>query len=226
MSMKNTDVILQFLKQNNLALCDDCLSDKTGIKPRQQIYQICSNLGKNQLIKRKPDRCSHCGKEKIVNSFHSNNSPNQSSNLISTQLPKSPTNSSDIEPPWYWEGNIQAALVTFLVTQGYSITRVSDTASRENGKDVEAVGPNGKKLWVSVKGWPEKSANTQARHWFSQALFDMILYRDESRDAELALAFPDGFQTYLNLARRIQWFRDAGGFRIFWVSEKGSVRIE
>ena len=103
---------------------------------------------------------------------------------------------------------------------------IANTASRESGKDIEAITPNGKTLWVSVKGWPEKSQNTQARHWFSQGLFDIILYRDESKDVELALAFPDGFPTYNNLAKRVRWFQELAKFKIFWVSENGSVRSE
>lgn len=95
--------------------------------------------------------------------------------------------------PWYWEGNIQAVLVNHLSMNGYRIVSTANTASHESGKDIEAVGADGKILWVSVKGWPEKSQNTQARHWFSQALFDIILYRNESKNVDLAVAFPDKF---------------------------------
>jgi len=76
------------------------------------------------------------------------------------------------------------------------------------------------------RGWPEKSPNTQARHWFSQALFDIILYRDESEDVELALAFPEGFTTYHNLAKRIKWFQKVARFKIFWISKGGAIHME
>jgi hypothetical protein len=94
--------------------------------------------------------------------------------------------------PWYWEGNIQAMLASYLAKEGCKIISIANTVSRESGKDIKAITPNGKELWVSVKGWPEKSQNTQARHWFSQALFDIILYRDGSKDVELALKICKG----------------------------------
>jgi len=76
---------------------------------------------------------------------------------------------------WNWEGNIQSVIIKYLCENGYKIIRVSNTENREQGKDIEATTPAGETLWISVKGFPEKSVNTQARHWFSQALFDMVL---------------------------------------------------
>ncbi|MBT9142916.1 MAG: hypothetical protein DDT32_01600 [Syntrophomonadaceae bacterium] len=128
--------------------------------------------------------------------------------------------------PWYWEGNIQAVLASYLAKNEYKIMSIANTASRESGKDIEAIMPEGKTLWISVKGWPEKSQNTQARHWFSQGMFDIILYRNESKDIELALAFPDGFPTYHNLTKRIKWFQELAKFKIFWISEEGLIRSE
>lgn len=219
--MNNSEKVLQFLRQNQSQFCDDHLSEKTGIRPRQQIFQICTSLAAEGLIiRRKRTLCSVCGKDKITSSIYSK-----------IPLDKSvPEKKDDILPPpsriWPWEGNIQSTLVTYLAKEGYKIIRVADTDSRESGKDIEAITPDGGKMWVSVKGWPEKSSNTQARHWFSQALFDIILYRNESNDTDLALAFPDDFQTYLNLAKRIKWFKDTAKFKIFWISEHGSIRIE
>ena len=213
--MTNLELILQFLKHNELQLCDDCLSEKTGIKPRQTVNQLCSRLAKEKAIFRNLNRCSGCNHIKITNSIN----PNLSLNKLE---PKSEPEAR----PWYWEGNIQSNLASYLAKEDYKITRIADTKSRESGKDIEAIKSDGKILWVSVKGWPEKSENTQGRHWFSQALFDVILYRDESKEVELALAFPDEFQTYLNLAKRIKWFKDSARFKIFWISKHGSVRVE
>lgn len=58
----------------------------------------------------------------------------------------------------------------------------------------------GKELWVSVKGYPEKSTHVQARHWFAGAVFELMLYRHESATARPAIALPEGFRTYANLA--------------------------
>ena len=121
---------------------------------------------------------------------------------------------------------MQSTLAAWLTHQGLRIERVANTATREAGKDIVAVTAEGKTLWVSVKGFPEgMKPYTQARHWFSGAVFDLILYRDERADVELALAFPDGFPTYRALAARLSPLRQAMPFTIYWISESGSVRI-
>ncbi len=127
---------------------------------------------------------------------------------------------------WTWEGNVQSAIVTHLAARGHRIVSVAKTAAREPGKDIEARTPEGRLLWISVKGWPEKSENTQARHWFSQALLDMILYREDSPEAELAIGLPGGFPTYENLWRRISWFRKTLPLRVYWVSSDGTISKE
>ena len=223
--MANTDKIIRFLQESELAWCDDCLSEKTGIAPRQQINQIGSRLRKSGLIFRDRGRCAGCNKIKIVSVVSSDISKIETDvqEAIKSE-PKTSTNWAN--RPWYWEGNIQAVLASYLAKEGYKIMTIANTASRVSGKDIEAVTPDEKELWVSVKGWPEKSQNTQARHWFSQALFDIILYRDESKDVELALAFPEGFTTYHNLSKRIKWFQQLAKFKIFWVSKERTIHVE
>lgn len=219
--VSNSQKILNFLKKDGNVWCDDCLSKELSIYPRQQINQIVRKLSDKGEIIRSNAQCTGCIKYKTVNS--------SSSNKIVVVTPKN-TEKQIVKTidgrPWYWEGNIQAMLMTYLANNNYKIISVSNTESRESGKDIIAQTPQKNTLWISVKGWPEKSVNTQARHWFSQALFDIILYRDESVDVELALAFPDDYSTYLNLAKRITWFKAQAKFRIFWVNEYGSVRIE
>ncbi len=118
---------------------------------------------------------------------------------------------------------MQSQISTHLAAIGYQILQVASTEKRSAGKDIIARTPRGKVLWISVKGWPERSSNTQARHWFSQALFDMILYREEEVDAELAIGLPAGFPTYSNLWERIHWFRKVLPLICFWAHEDGSV---
>lgn len=38
---------------------------------------------------------------------------------------------------WFWEGNVQAAVVRHIAAEGWDIRRVADTASRERGVDIE-----------------------------------------------------------------------------------------
>lgn len=54
---------------------------------------------------------------------------------------------------WFWEGNVQAAVVRYLAGDGWHIRRVADTASRERGVDIEG-DRDGVRLLVEVKGYP------------------------------------------------------------------------
>jgi hypothetical protein len=109
------------------------------------------------------------------------------------------------------------------------ITGSANTETKERGIDIVAQTPKGRALLVTVKGYPDpkyRSRHTQARHLFADALLDLIFYRDENPEAELALGLPDGFTTYLALAKRVQLIRRSLVFTIWWASEDGSVRIQ
>ncbi len=119
--------------------------------------------------------------------------------------------------------------MTWLAKKGWTIRSAADTAAKTAGKDIVAE-RNGRTLWISVKGYPRGTQKTnpptQARHWFSHAVFDLVRYRDESHSAELALGLPDGFATYQNLAERVRWLRSHLPFTIYWVRQSGEVRLE
>jgi hypothetical protein len=172
------------------------------------------------MISRNRGSCFNCKKFKIVNSIL----------IKSSSEPAKSVPSKEIEisgfRPWYWEGNIQSTLVSYLVNQGYIIRSVSDTAARSQGKDIVARDSKGQELWVTVKGFPKKSQHVQARHWFADAIFSLILYRNENSFVKLALALPDTFATYINLTAKTVWLRKALTFKIFWVSEDKQIRIE
>ena len=61
----NLSIIYNFLSKSGKAYCDDCLSFLTGIKPRQQINQIC-NRNTNVICRNDYERCYNCNKYKIV----------------------------------------------------------------------------------------------------------------------------------------------------------------
>ena len=130
--------------------------------------------------------------------------------------------------PWFWEGNVQNAVIAHLQDNGYRIVRSANTATRETGKDIEAQGSTGP-LWVTVKGFPagtpRTQPSTQASHWFKQALFDIIVWRGENSEAELVLALPD-FQRYRRLAEKVHWLQAVARFAYFWVDEHGTVSVE
>lgn len=61
----NLSIIYNFLSKSGKAYCDDCLSFLTGIKPRQQINQIC-NRNTNVICRNDYECCCNCNKYKIV----------------------------------------------------------------------------------------------------------------------------------------------------------------
>ncbi len=222
--MNNPDKILNFLKEHRSKYCDDHLSSETKITPRQTVYTICNSLAAKKKIIRGRGICSVCQKHKFVNSF------DLAINMNSSAEKHFPPVDSEIskDRPWHWEGNIQSILVKYLTQQGITVTRAADTETREQGIDIEAISKSGAPLWITVKGYPEDKGkanpNTQARHWFSQAIFDVVLYRNESELASLAVGLPDGYSTYINLAKRMSWFLKASKAKICWVSKSGHVR--
>lgn len=121
---------------------------------------------------------------------------------------------------WHWEGNVQAFIVEDLQREGWQV-RFVDTASKQRGKDIEAI-KDQRRLWVTVKGYPEGTGTTrpatQARHWFSHAIFDVIQYRSEDPDVELAVGLPD-FPTYRALSNKVGWLEKASPFTYLWVPQ-------
>lgn len=126
----------------------------------------------------------------------------------------------DTSKPWYWEGNIQLSLALYLQSLGWEIKEYADTKSRNQGKDLVAFKNDVGDYWITIKGYPEKSPYTQARHWFSQAIFDTILYHNENPEVRLGIGIPNGFQTYLNLIPRVSWFLRQQNIRLYLINEK------
>lgn len=219
--MSNKSSIISVLNQVNNPICDDCMKNLAHLSARQTSYQICTDMFHEGIVFRGQNTCSQCGKQKICTT-------KKESAVLSEQITQtaSANNSSDSFHPWYWEGNVQDVLVQFLSDQGYLIISAANTASKAQGKDIVASSVNGQELWISVKGYPENSAFTQARHWFASAVFDLILYRDENPTVALAIALPDGYKTYLNLANRVAWLHNSLPFCIYWIDNQGSIRIE
>jgi len=79
-------------------------------------------------------------------------------------------------------------------------------------------------LWVTVKGYPEATQRThpatQARHWFTAALYDLVAWRGEGPKVSITLALPD-FPTYRNLTRRIAWLLPEIDVSVLWVGDRG-----
>jgi len=87
--MTNKNIIIKYLQNHkDKWVCDDCLSKKTDITPRQQINQIANRLRSNNIIKRRKSVCSFCGKKKKSSSFKSMKSGEEKVDEKSGSLPE------------------------------------------------------------------------------------------------------------------------------------------
>jgi hypothetical protein len=212
--------IIDYLSRHPEGVDDDELAKALNLKYRQQANSRCRQLESEGLVVR---RVVH---GKIHNFWVGGDQPNPQLEIKKSTL--SSISSENDEDNWFWEGNVQAVVVRHIAARGYLVRSVADTATKQRGKDIIAE-KDGKPLWVSVKGYPKGTKRTrpatQASHWFKQVIFDVIEYRGENRESELAVALPD-YPRYRTLAERITWFQAAANFAYFWVQENGEVKIE
>src|SRR5438876_8620208 len=100
--MKSQHRLLQTLQEYKIGLCDDCLSEKPGIFPRQRIYQLANELSQTERTSRAKTTCSSCGKHKFVNS-------------IMREILLAWEEAAILRATnrrWTWEGNVQSAIAT------------------------------------------------------------------------------------------------------------------
>ena len=62
----NNDIIRGWLNKNPESACDDCISEKTGVSPRQQVNQLCRRLAEQTVCTRSKRKCPICSKAKLV----------------------------------------------------------------------------------------------------------------------------------------------------------------
>ena len=208
--------IISFLQNHPEGIDDDELAKVLDLSARQQANMRCRELEKEGLVIRRQVN------GKIHNFWAGKDVP-----LVSSVESESVNNFPKFGY-WFWEGNVQAKVVTYLVTQNYQITSQADTASHQQGIDIIAE-RNGIILWVSVKGYPKGTDKTnpsvQAAHWFKQVIFDMVEYRERDKEVLLAVALPD-YPRYHSLAKKISWFKPVANFSYFWVKDNGDVWVE
>ncbi len=211
--------IISFLQNHPEGVNDDELARALSLSARQQANMWCRELEEEGLvIRRRVTGKIHnfwADKDITVPPFAPPDSEKPQNNLPRHEY-------------WFWEGNIQSKVITSLAMQGYHIRSVADTASHQQGIDIVAE-KDGKPLWVSVKGYPQGTDKTnpslQAGHWFKQAIFDIIEYRERDRNVSLAIALPD-FPRYRSMAQKITWIKPVANFSYFWVNENGEVVVE
>jgi hypothetical protein len=216
------DRIVEHLKAHAEGMDDDMLTEALGLSRRQHANQECRKLENIGLVERR-----------LVNGKTRNFLRDSTRNSTPVARPVVGVQPEGLNPPirndvksWYWEGNVQSTVVTFLVSSGFMIRRVADTLTREHGKDVIAVSSSCRELWVSIKGQPDGTKRTgphlMARHYFEAAVHDLLCWRDEDKSVSLALGLPD-FVTYRSGARKIAGRLLELKASIFWVSQDGKV---
>jgi len=150
-------------------------------------------------------------------------------------------NDSDKKQKWFWEGNIQQKIASYMVNnENYKILKMANCAAKSRGPDILAL-RKAIQIHVSVKGYPTETyaedslggkkgekkrtrPQVQARHWFAEALFEILLAKCENNNLQIALGFPD-FPVYISFLKRIKWLRERLGIRYYLVTEEGEVRV-
>jgi Holliday junction resolvase-like predicted endonuclease len=150
---------------------------------------------------------------------------------------QNPANHQPLAPPsdWHTEAAIQAMVMAYLASAGWSIHSVADTAGREHGVDILA-GRAGQTVAIEVKGYPSRTyadpararqtkptqPATQARHWYAQAILAAMLTRSRRPDTTAVIALPD-FPTYRSLHHDTVESLQRAGIQLWWVSHDGTV---
>jgi hypothetical protein len=161
------DNILLKLDARPGGMTDAELAQGTG-KLHQQINQRCRQMAAAGLISR--DRTGGV----IVNRIAAGGQQG------SRQPAAASAQVSAAGRAWSWEGNVQATLCRWLVHEGWSLTQVVDTASKQQGTDIVAERA-GSRMHVEVKGFPSTSyadprragetkptaPALQANHWYA-----------------------------------------------------------
>ena len=137
---------------------------------------------------------------------------------------------------WHTEAEVQAAVVSHLVSAGWRILSVADTASRQHGVDVIAAPGDGPGVGVEVKGYPSRSyadparsaetkrtqPSTQAGHWYAQAVLAAMRLRSKRPELRSVIALPD-FSRYRDLYAETRASLDAANIELWWVTDRGEV---
>ncbi|MCX6821999.1 MAG: hypothetical protein NTW30_04445 [Candidatus Aenigmarchaeota archaeon] len=241
----NEQKIINFLSQGinkDSGYCDDCLSNKLQIKPRQQINQICRNLENDRKISRIKSTCYICKNFKISNFVKTDVDGVKTVQGFSMNKTKASafethnqSNKWSYENEWFEETNISRKIRDYLKETGHEIIRFNDD-KRQKGHDIEVV-KNGIKTIIEVKGYPsefyvgtEKQGkrkptypNLQAKHWFSEALLSLLSAKCEAWDeVTIAMGLPR-YPKYEELCSRIATLREKLGMKIYFVDCTGKI---
>lgn len=183
------DDIVRCLRENPDGLSDGELAIRLG-KLHQQVNQRCRQLAIEGHLRR--DDSSGTIRNVLISA------------PIARLMPAAVRAGGSFQNDPRWEGNVQNAIVSHLVAEGWTIVSVADTASQARGIDIIAE-RDSRSLLIEVKGYPgttyargEKAGqpkptqpSLQAKHWLSDALLKTLRTREKHPDAQVAIGLPD-----------------------------------
>ena len=138
------------------------------------------------------------------------------------------------EREWFEETNVARKIKDYLQNMGYQIIKFNEN-KREKGPDTIAK-KDDVEIIVEVKGYPsdkyvigEKKGqkkrtepDLQAKHWFSEALLQVLLAKSENPNAVVCMGFPK-FQVYEELINQLKDILQNLKIICYLVDENGKV---
>jgi len=140
------------------------------------------------------------------------------------------------EDEWFEETNISKKIKDYLENEDYEISKFNAN-KREKGHDIEAKKDNLEFIF-EVKGFPSDkyvrgvemgqkkttNPNSQAKHWFGEALLSLIVAKSEKPEIKIALGLPM-IKKYKDLINKVAYFRKKFDLCCYLVDEKGEVEM-
>jgi len=216
--MTHKDRIKEALKTRG-AMCDDCLSAETKIKPRQAVNIACRALALDGLLVRSKDVCPRCRATKLTNRVKASSALVDHDEIEKSNLApyrKESVKDHDVEA--LSEDEIKQVLVDWLSKDGWKTTVAWGNA---RGIDIEAT--RGKERWViEVKG-PGSRQPMRVNYFIG--ILGETLQRMDDPDARYSIAFPD-LQQYRGLWERLPSLaKSRTKISIMFVSMDGEVEL-
>jgi hypothetical protein len=136
---------------------------------------------------------------------------------------------------WYSEEFIYSSVVKYLKETGYKVQKETRPKESEKAERIVTASKFFKKEIIEIKGFPyDHSAHlnptlpkaTQAKSWFTEALFNSFVNFSSFSDAEIAMALPNvgRYQAIIKNLNDYFTINDLY-FRIYLVNEDGSVEV-
>lgn len=136
---------------------------------------------------------------------------------------------------WYSEEFICNSVSVFLREGGYKIQKESRSKDAERKEIILIASKFFKKEIIEIKGFPYYNQNslhtvipkaTQAKNWFTEALFNSFVNFSNFENAELAMALPNVGRYQAIIKNLNDYFTENDlCFRIYLVNEDGSVEV-